>query len=192
MPDDGHSFSRVARTPTDTAYVTTVLTKIVEGLDFLETAPDNQSLNAWRKQCAWALGLLGVVKDQKLVVVSPAMMKEIDGLIRIWESGELTSFENTVVEAKNIGGEKKYRLYFDHYEDNCFAEDVEIHHSLMEKEKYNRICDRLSNFFGRCWYIIMKTGVIKLADQIQTPIKIEESYTEKSLRDGIASRKGDI
>lgn len=185
-------------------YITTVLTKIIEGLDALEMTPDGESLNLWRRQCAWALGLLGALKARRIKeltediedekeeglekpsdmteelskrALKDPLLKEIDKLLAEWEPNSdgrirMTSFENTTIEALDAAdqGDRRVRMYFDSYEVNCFAEQTEVHLSHMEREKHNRICDRLSNWFGRAWKVIMQAGVIKLEQEIVSPV----------------------
>ncbi len=211
MDDRGRA--DVIQSSRGTSYVTTVLTKIVEGLDALEVTPDSQSLNLWRRQCSWAIGLLGVIERDRLEKIEAhnaeaknqdakwdpeddGTLQEIWTLMDEWEPDEngrskLTTFENTTVEAMDAmdSPDRRYRLYFDSYEDNCFAEDIIVHHQLMEKEKYNRICDRLSNFFARCWKVIMQSGLVNLTDQIEVPWMPDGAYNDDQIKRQVDARR---
>lgn len=193
----------------DINYITTVLTKIVEGLDALEVTPDGESLNLWRRQCAWGLGLLGALKAQiideigedidKEVIAADKkgaeitkrlsenmMVKEINKLLAEWEPDEngrihVTSFENTEIH-EHPAADPRYNtvtMSFDSYQVDCFAEQTELHLLHMEREKYNRICDRLSNWFGRAWRVIMQSGLIELDNKIVAPVVSENRYGSK-------------
>lgn len=115
---EGSNKPTITQQPTGTSYVTTVLTKIVEGFDALETCPEAQSLNIWRRQCFWAMGLLGAIKSKQLseladenglvseeVRKSDPVLVEVDKLTAEWEpdprshNTPLTSFENTIVKS---------------------------------------------------------------------------------------------
>ena len=203
-------------------YITTVLTKIIEGFDALESTPDSESLGLWRRQCVWGLGLLGALKARRIKeltediedesvegvkkplnmteellkrALKDPLLKEIDKLLAQWEPDKdgnvkLTSFENTKIQESGSEdlGTAKYQLNFDSYQHSCFAKDLAISGALMEKEKYNRICDRLSNWFGRAWKVIMQAGIIKLDQQIVSPM-VAEGYGDENIRRQVQARK---
>jgi len=56
---------------------------------------------------------------------------------------------------------------------------------VMDKEKYNAICQRLMQFWGSCLSIIMASGELVLDDKVETPIMPDDRYSRDKMKGGM-------
>jgi len=175
------------RTPQSSVSIRTLRTKIIEALDDVRHAlNDEAAQNGWRELCSFGLAIvLDVVQRGKLPQNIGTMdwAAEVEELKREWLG--LKTSEKTEIEISREGNFEYYSVQWDSYVGKFARGDLNQGVAIMDKEKYNAICHRLMQFWGRCLSIIMASGEMILDDKIETPVLPDDRYSRDKMKGGM-------
>jgi hypothetical protein len=175
------------RVPQSAVSIRTLRTKIIEVLDDVRRAPNDEvALNGWRELCSYGLAIvLDIVQRGRLPENNGSIdwMAEVEALKKDWRN--LKTSEKTEIEISREGDFEFYSVQWDTIVGKFARADLSQGVAIMDKEKYNAICHRLMQFWGRCLWIIMASGEMVLDDKIETPVLPDDRYSRDKMKGGI-------
>lgn len=181
-PDDD-----VYRAPQSAVGIRTLRTKIIEALDDVRRAPNDEAAqNGWRELCSFGLAIVVDVVQRDKLQMNVNMMDwkaEVEQLKKEWRG--LKTSEKTEIEISREGNFEYYSVQWDSYVGKFARADLSQGVAIMDKEKYNAICHRLMQFWGRCLSIMMASGEMVLDDKIETPILPDDRYSRDKMKGGV-------
>jgi hypothetical protein len=179
--------SDLYKVPQQAVGIRTLRTKIIEALDDVRRAPDDErAVNGWRELCSYGLAIvLDVTQRGKLPENNGTVdwKAEVQRLQKEW--GEMKTSEKTEITTNQVGDSILISMRWDsivgEVPPELFMQGVQV----MDKEKYNAICHRLMRFWGSCLSIIMASGEMVLDDKIETPIMPDDRYSRDKMKGGM-------
>jgi hypothetical protein len=179
--------SDLYKAPQAAVGIRTLRTKIIEALDDVRRAPDDErAVNGWRELCSYGLSIvLDIAQRKKLpenngTVDWPAEVKRLQK-----EWNEMKTSEKTNITTNREGGYTVMSLQWDSYVGEVPPELFMQGVAVMDKEKYNAICHRLMQFWGSCLSIIMASGELVLDDKVETPVLADDRYSRDKMKGGV-------
>ena len=177
----------VYRTPQSAVGIRTLRTKIIEALDDVRRAPNDEAAqNGWRELCSFGLAIVVDVVQRDKLQTNINMMDwkaEVEQLKKEWRG--LKTSEKTEIEISREGNFEYYSVQWDSYVGKFARADLSQGVAIMDKEKYNAICHRLMQFWGRCLSIMMASGEMILDDKIETPVLPDDRYSRDKMKGGM-------
>jgi len=173
--------------PTGMPFVTKLKTKIIQAMDYvLQCENDERALNGWRLLCSYGVAFVRMALNDgefdRPEIKDPEKWKVLaNEIINNWPPK--TAEKTSIVPWGN-----RYRGQYDHYSVVVNREDIEVGRQSLREEKYNVICSRLMKLWGDCLSVLVVVGYFNLNEEIEIPVQMM-SYTDKTLRDKIESRK---
>jgi len=177
--------------PTSTAFIRNVRSKVFELLDFISHCENSEkALNAWRELCAFGYATIMDLDDRGLLPTPETSKTDwkahIARIEKLWD--ELKTSEKTEISLVREGGREKYRIQWDSYVGTFAPAEFQLGIQIMDKEKYDAIDHRMTQFWGYCEFILYACNVISIKDQIEIPMPLD-SYSGEQMAAGIGSRK---
>jgi len=177
--------------PASTAFIRNVRSKIFELMDFISHCENSESaLNAWRELCAFGYATVLDLEDRSLLPTKETSKTDwpanIQRIKQLWD--ELRTSEKTEITLVREGGREKYRIQWDSYVGTFAPAEFQMGIQIMDKEKYDAIGHRMTQFWGYCEFVLYSCGVFNIKDQIEVPMPLD-SYGADQLHEGMSSRK---
>lgn len=179
--------SELYKVPQAAVGIRTLRTKIIEALDDVRHAPDDErAVNGWRELCSYGLAIIQDIAQRGKLPSDNGTVdwkQEVARLQKEWL--EMKTSEKTSITTNREGEFLLISMNWDAYlaevPPELFMQGVEV----MDKEKYNAICHRLMQFWGSCLSIIMASGELVLDDKVETPIMPDDRYSRDKMKGGM-------
>ena len=167
--------------------IRTLRTKIIEALDDVRHAPDDErAVNGWRELCSYGLAIVQDIAQRGKLPTDNGTVKWKDEVVRLQKAWEdMKTSEKTSITTNREGEYVLIGMNWDAYVAEVPPELFMQGVAVMDKEKYNAICHRLMQFWGSCLSIIMASGELVLDDKVETPIMPDDRYSRDKMKGGM-------
>jgi hypothetical protein len=175
------------KVPQSAVGIRTLRTKIMEALDDVRRAPDDErAINGWRELCSYGLAIIQDVAQRGKLPENNGTVDwkaEVERLQKEWN--EMKTSEKTSITTNREGGFTVITFFWDSVVAEVPPELFMQGMAVMDREKYNAICHRLMQFWGSCLSIMMASKELMLDDQVETPIMPDDRYSRDKMKGGM-------